>query len=231
MVELRTEVTEREFRDNCYRCFKPVQLCLCARLRPVANRTAITILQHPRERFHALGTARIARLGLGNVRLLAPRGAARRSLHVPLSPAPGTGLLFPRESARELAEMPRREMPRGLVILDGTWSQARSLYRANRWLHELPHYRLSPGAPTRYRIRREPHPSFVSSIEAIVQALRITEPETPGLGGLLEVFEAMIDDQIAHAHRQPRKPVRKLARAAARGAGAGAPIVTQPARR
>ncbi len=219
MIESPTQM-DQPTRQNCYHCFKPLPLCLCARLQRVANRTAITILQHPRERFHALGTARIARLGLENVRLLSPRGVASRSLRIPPCATPGTGLLFPSKTARELDATERDEIPDGLVILDGTWSHVRGLYRANPWLHALPHFALTPAAPSRYRIRREPRADYVSSIEAIVQALRIIEPETPGLDGLLAVFDSMIDDQVAYAHRRPRKPERKLLRRALRSAPA-----------
>ncbi|HHH10935.1 MAG TPA: DTW domain-containing protein, partial [Sorangium sp.] len=52
-------------RPFCYRCHKPAVTCICARVKRVDNRTKIWLLQHPRERFHPIGTARIARLGLG----------------------------------------------------------------------------------------------------------------------------------------------------------------------
>jgi DTW domain-containing protein YfiP len=141
-----------------------------------------------------------------NARLLVPRDAARRSLSIPLEPAPDTALLFPSAGAGDLRALPPEEHPRGLVVLDGTWSQARALYRENPWLHALPHLALSPDAPSRYRIRRAPRRDYVSTIEATVAALRILEPDTPGLDGLLEVFDSMIEAQIIRGHGQPRHP-------------------------
>ncbi len=199
-------------RERCWTCYKPRALCLCGRVPRVGNRTRVTILQHPRERFHPIGTARLAWLGLENAEILRPRSPVTRSLAVPHRPAPGAGLLFPRAEARDLADLPVGGRPSELIVLDGTWGQARKLYRANPWLAELPHYALSPEAPTRYRIRRAPRASYVSTIEAIVGALRILEPATPGLEGLLEAFDRMIDEQAAYSHRAPRRPVRKLRR-------------------
>ena len=199
-------------RETCYACFKPSFLCLCGRVPSVANRTRVTILQHPRERFHAIGTARIARLGLANSEVLLPRAVARRSLRIPVDLLPGSALLFPGDSARELAELDPGDSPQGLVVLDGTWSQARSLLRENPGLGDLPRVKLSPAAPSRYRIRKEPRGNYVSTIEAIVQALALIEPETPGLDGLMEIFETMIDEQIVYAARNPRRPLRKIAR-------------------
>jgi DTW domain-containing protein YfiP len=203
-----------EPRARCLRCAKPESHCVCARIPRVSNRTPVFILQHPRERFHPIGTARIARLGLARSALLVPRAAAARSLAVALEPPPGTALLFPSAGARDLATLAPAERPSGLIVLDGTWSQAGKLYRANAWLGALPHVALSPAAPTRYRIRRAPRPGFISTIEAIVAALALIEPATPGLAELLAAFDAMIDAQLAFRHRAPRRPLRKLRRRA-----------------
>lgn len=208
------EVAPAPGRETCYGCFKPAALCLCGRIPEVANRTRITIFQHPRERFHAIGTARIARLGLANAQLLLPRAVEPRSLRISASLASGSALLFPAEDARDLGELPAEAMPSGLVILDGTWSQARALLRENPALQALPKVRLSPTAPSRYRIRKEPRRHYVSTIEAIVHALGVIEPDTLGLEGLLEAFDKMIDEQIVFRHRNPRRPLRKMARRA-----------------
>lgn len=210
--EPATELVEPAARPRCWTCFKPETFCVCGRVPRVENRTAITILQHPRERFHAIGTARIARLGLLRSQLLIPRSPVTRSLAVPVDPAPGTGVLFPGEGSVDLADVDPAARPTGLVVLDGTWGQAGKLFRANEWLMELPRYRLDPEAPTRYRIRRAPRRSYISTIEAIVAALKIVEPETPGLDGLLAAFDEMIDTQAAYSHRVPRRPERKLRR-------------------
>ena len=48
-----------------------------------------------------------------------------------------TALLFPGDDAKDLAQMPAEERPEHLVVLDGTWPQARGLYRRNSWLQAL----------------------------------------------------------------------------------------------
>ena len=88
--------------------------------------------------------------------------------------------------------------PSHLVVIDGTWSHARTVFRDLPWLRRLPRYGLEPSEPGRYRIRREPRAECLSTIEAIVHALRTLEPETQRLDELLGAFEAMIDDQIRH---------------------------------
>lgn len=196
-------------RAFCYRCHKPGVLCLCATIPRVAHRTRVVVLQHPRERAHPIGTARFVELGLERGEVHVAHG-----LHRELALGADAAVLFPHETATDLAELGPDERPSTLVVLDGTWPQARTLYRANPWLGELRHVRLAPDAPSRYRIRREPSEDYVSTLESIVLALRILEPEVSGLDELLAAFDGMIDAQIAaHAsgggvRRRRRLPVR-----------------------
>jgi DTW domain-containing protein YfiP len=179
-------------RPFCYRCHKPRLTCICEQVTRVQNRTPVWIVQHPRERFHPIGTARIARLGLERVfvdvrhrgRVGPPRGFPS-----------GAALLYPKKGARPLSEVGQRA-PEALVVLDGTWAHARTLFRDNPWLHDLPRFGLEPPRPSQYRIRREPAPQCVSTIESVVYALSRIEPDTHGLDGLLDAFAAMIDEQI-----------------------------------
>lgn len=104
-----------------------------------------------------------------------------------------------RPTARTTSPPSRRRSTRiTCLILDGTWTHARKLYDAQRWLHELPHLRLKLAEPSRYRLRREPRPDYVATLEAIVAVLRIVESRLHGLHGLLASFAAMIDRQAAY---------------------------------
>lgn len=211
-------------RATCYECFKPAALCVCARTPRVDNRTRIFILQHPRERFHPIGTVRFARLGLARVECelaFTERSGERAPFELPH----GTGLLYPSRDARSLETLGESERPPALVVIDGTWHHARTMLRDERWLHALPRFRYTPAAPSRYRIRREPDPGFVSTIEAVAGALAALEPETPGVAGLLAAFESMIDDQLAFIRARGgrprvlarRRPVRAIPRALTSG--------------
>ncbi len=186
---------EEAGRPFCYRCHKPRLTCICASVPRVRNKTPVWILQHPRERFHPIGTARIAQLGLERV-VVDVRHHDRRT--PPAEFPEGAVLLYPNKDATPLCEVGQvaGEAPSALVVLDGTWAHARTIFRDNPWLHELPRYGLSPREPSRYRIRREPAPECVSTIESVVYALELIEPETEGLDGLLSAFHGMIDDQI-----------------------------------
>jgi len=200
-------------RPVCHRCHRPAALCVCRHFQgipPVDNRTRITILQHPRERLHPLNTARIALQGLARVHLEVARGNdGMRGLTHPMALAPGTALLYPHDSAASLEQLDPAERPSGLLLLDGTWANVRTLYRANPWLAALPHVRLTPREPSRYRIRGEPDVNGRATVEAIVAALEILEPETPGLDRLLRVFDAVIARQVEQIQTRSEGPRRR----------------------
>jgi DTW domain-containing protein YfiP len=188
-------------RIVCYRCHKPQVTCICSGLPRVSNRTPVLVLQHPRERLHPVGTARFARLGLSNARVEIAWNAGRADAQPPDWLPEGTALLYPAAGARDLRELPLAERPKALLVLDGTWHTARTLYRDKLWLRALPHVRFVPAAPGRYRLRREPELDYVSTIEAIVEALGVLEPDTAGLPQLIAAFDAMIDAQLAYVAR------------------------------
>lgn len=67
----------------------------------------------------------------------------------------------------------------GIVVLDGTWSQAKTLWWRNPWLLKHNRILLNPREPSIYgRIRKEPRKEYVSTLEAVADALvALGEPE------------------------------------------------------
>ena len=195
-------------RERCHRCRKPSVVCICDLVPRLMNRTEVIILQHPKEREHPFGTARFAELGLDRVRTLVHYGLGRSPS--PLGALPDDAvLIFPGEGAPDLREAQR---PSALVFLDGTWAQARTLFRINPGLERLPRYRIAPRVQSRYVIRSEPEIDCTSTIEAIAEALSIVEPELEGIDRLVEAFESMIARQIDYRSRprpRPKKPKPK----------------------
>jgi DTW domain-containing protein YfiP len=192
-------------------------VCLCATLVRVPTRTRVVILQHPRESNVPINTARIAERALPNSERhvgveFGACEAVRAALANPEAPAI---LLYPGTGARDL----ERDPPAGpvtLTVIDGTWWQAHKLFKKNPFLAALPRYAFDPGAPSRYRIRKEPAAHCVSTIEAIVAALRVlergasgsavlTDAGAPGVEALLDPFDTMVEHQLRCASEQRAK--------------------------
>jgi DTW domain-containing protein YfiP len=185
------------------------------------TRTRVLILQHPRERHVPINTARLARLSL-------PDAILRRAVDFEADPVvqgvlsgedggPPPYLLYPGPNAIDLAAAPPTG-PITLVVLDGTWWQAGKLLRRNPRVAALPQLRLAPAAPSRYRIRREPHDHCVATIEAIALALRALEADgvdDRAVAALLAPFDAMVEHQLSFRSRV--QDARHLRAALARG--------------
>lgn len=181
-------------RQRCYACFRPKEDCFCDAIPIVRNTTELLILQHRRERFHPFNTARIVSKSLQNSRLIVGVPADLAAEQLPIQAE--AGLLFPGPSATLLSDLPTDRRPKQLIVLDGTWHQAKTLFRDIPALHRLPQYSLAPQAPGRYRIRREPDAKSLSTVEAVVAALRVLESDTERLNELLDCFESMVDGQL-----------------------------------
>jgi DTW domain-containing protein YfiP len=203
-----------EPRVTCAVCRRPASVCYCRHLRPIETSTRVVLLQHPRERDVAIGTARMASLCLPNSELHVGvhwRGSSAldRALSDPSRPA---ALLYPGAGAIDVLRHPPSG-PVTLVVVDGTWWQARKVLRENPELAALPRYAFTPPSPSEYRIRKEPAPSFVSTLEALVHVLGALEGDALRFQALLAPFRAMVDAQLAceatHRHapsRHARRP-------------------------
>ncbi len=189
-----------EPRAVCARCERPVRVCYCAHLTSIDTKTHVVLLQHPREEDMAIGTARMASLCLPNSELhvgvdFTDSPELARALSNPDRPA---ALLYPSEEAVDVFRSPPSG-PVTLVVVDGTWWQARKLVRKNPAIGALPRYAFRAPTPSEYRIRKEPDEAYVSTIEALVHVLGVLEGDPEKLRALLVPFRAMIDAQIAFA--------------------------------
>lgn len=179
-------------RPRCPQCQRPAASCYCARIPHLHNRWPVRILQHPLEARHALGTARIAALGLSNCEL-----ATGTSLELTFPDWQDCVLLYPGPDSQPLAGL-LTTPSRPLLFVDATWRKSRRMLLESAALAALPRFHLENPRPSRYRIRREPNDAAVSTLEAIVQSLEVLEA-TPGrYAGLLEVMDTLVDEQIRH---------------------------------
>jgi DTW domain-containing protein YfiP len=203
---------------RCYGCFRPWEDCFCDAIPTIDNRTDVLILQHKRERFHRFGTARIVHRALRRSEL---RVGLDGCFADDLGLRSGAGLLYPGPDAELLDDLPVARRPKQLVILDGTWHHAKTMFRDLPALQRLPRYRLAPTAPSRYGFRREPQARFISTVEATIAALRILEPGLGGLDQLMDAFLTMVNRQLGRAKspdgartcKRPRRTFQNVPRA------------------
>lgn len=111
-------------------------------------------------------------------------------------------LLYPGEDARPLAEFARDAgdeddgPPVTLIVPDATWSQASRMRKRVPGLGEVPCAHLPLDLTSEYRLRHDPRPAHVSTLQAIAHALGVLEGGSKGAAvtaELLRVQRLMVE--------------------------------------
>jgi len=82
-----------------------------------------------------------------------------------LYPGPRATLVTPETSASLRASFGER--PATVIVIDGTWPQAKKMFRQTPELQELPWIGFETDRRSEYRSRRQPDPLCLSTIEAV----------------------------------------------------------------
>ncbi len=81
----------------------------------------------------------------------------------------------------------------GIILLDGTWSQAKTLWWRNAWLLKTRRMHLIPKQKSLYgNIRKEPRPECVSTLEAAAETLSFLGVEPSVESTLKEKFSEQL---------------------------------------
>lgn len=197
---------------ECARCGKPASLCICDTVEPIAVRTRLLILQHPQEQDKTLGTARLAahhvegarfRVGLSWPSLAKalgePADPKRWAVLYLGSIAPedfpeGAEIAVFDKDGKAVADQ-RNALAAidGVIVLDGTWSQAKTLWWRNPWLLKGRRVALDPARPSFYgQIRKEPRREGLSTIEATAVLLARLEGRPEIETALKDTFKRML---------------------------------------
>ncbi|WP_420135543.1 tRNA-uridine aminocarboxypropyltransferase [Rhodopseudomonas sp.] len=202
-----------EVIPDCPHCGKPQPLCICDSVEPIKSRIQLLILQHPQEQDRALGTARltaqhfkdaVVKVGLSWPSLSKALG---RPVHDPsrwavlyLGSARAAELLQGREivaidrkGEAEPHQDPILRDIEGVILLDGTWSQAKALWWRNAWMLKCQRVILDPAAPSRYgKLRKEPRRDGLSTLEAAALLLSRLQKRPDIEATLLAAFDRML---------------------------------------
>jgi DTW domain-containing protein len=197
-------------------------------VEPINNRLFVLVLQHPQEKREVLATAaatcaalRRAALVIGLswpnlARALGRPADARQWAVLYLGSARPASF----SAERQIIALDRAGMPapdqdamlrglEGVVLLDGSWSEAKTLWWRNPWLLRLRRLVLNPSRQSRLgRVRREPRYEALSTLEAAALLLSHLEGDPAVEAALLDRLDCLIADAQA---TRPAK-ARKLAR-------------------
>ncbi len=172
------------------------------------NAVRVIVLQHPQEPDKELGTASLLVRALANSELKV--GLSWRSLKSVVGGEPNPsewavlylgskGKVYPEEVnfvSKAGNPMPQSPGIKGLVVLDGTWSQAKALWWRNAWLLKLKRIVLQPKARSRYgNLRKEPRAEALSTIESTALAVEKLDSRGSEIRSHLEgAFQRMLEE-------------------------------------
>lgn len=209
----------------CPHCRKPPDLCVCDHVVPVDTRVELLVLQHPQEQDELLGSARLAvrhlaravfRVGLSWPSLgkaLGREADPKRwaVLHlgsVDMAALPeGRDLVVVDKDGKPVPDQERALAGiEGVVVFDGTWSQAKTLWWRNPWVLKAKRLVLRPREPSLYgRLRKEPRREGLSTLEAAAFVVARLEDRPEIEKTMLSNFRRMLQryrDRYA-AERRP----------------------------
>ena len=186
-------------------------MCWCGAVTQVPSQTRVVFIQHPREAKVPISTCRMAHLSLPNSELHVGLSAVGNPALEALCAQPGVAVLFPSESATDVEAL--TVAPRTLVVVDGTWSNAKKVVEKCPLLSKLPRLKFFPDQPGNYRIRKEPEAHCLATIEATAFVLGRLEKSPARFTPILSAFDAMVEKQLDYVREHPvstRHQNRKL---------------------
>jgi len=161
---------------RCRYCRLTPGLCVCGDLPRIETRLRVLLILHAKEVERQSNTGMLAHRMLvrseacvfGSWDEEFPEEALRRpdTDYLVLHPLDDAQVLTPERAA------PAPGRTTTLVVLDGTWHQARRMTRRVPGLRDLPYLRLPDDVAETYQPRRAPRPGHYSTAGAIAHALR-----------------------------------------------------------
>ena len=212
MTQIAATLAEPEPIPECPRCHKPEPLCICDSIVPIDNKISVLILQHPQEQDRLLATARVTALHFKDamVKVGLSWPSLSKILGREVDPQRwgilylGSAKVAELETDRDIVAIDKKgqleENQRGIlkdlqgiIVLDGTWSQAKALWWRNAWMLKCRRIILDPAQPSRYgKLRREPRRDGLSTLEAVAMLVAGLERKPEIEATLAASFERML---------------------------------------
>jgi DTW domain-containing protein YfiP len=209
---------------ECPHCRKPPALCVCEGIARIDNKVSLLVLQHPQEQDRELGTARLTALHFKDALLKIGLSWPSLSKILGRTTDPQRWAILYLGSVKAAAVLPDRDIVvvsksgkavdhqdqalrgiEGIILLDGTWSQAKALWWRNAWMLKCKRVVLGPSRPSRYGVlRREPRSDGLSTIEAAAMLLARLERKPEIETALHATFERLLA-----RYRQTRPAARR----------------------
>lgn len=179
-------------------------VCWCPYLPTdrLAPNTRIVILQHPAEEKRCLRTAPMLSLGLAEGKCLIFKGKKfpqpRHEGLLEILTSPNSMLLYPSKSAIDITTLEKstKENTYNIVLIDGTWPQAKAIYTCSEILHTMRQVKFDSTNISSYIIRTQPTDGCLSTLETAAEALALIEEDNTYRDKLIQPLHALCKFQL-----------------------------------
>lgn len=129
-----------------------------------------------------------------------------------------TYVLYPGEDSINLSatlvDPPLPERPKQFIVIDGTWPCAKKMMKLTTTLHHLPRVSFERSNPSEFKVKHQPLPQCLSTVESIYQVLmelnRLGQEETAvQQENLMAVFHHTVERQMQLAQDPAHPGYRK----------------------
>ena len=195
--------------ERCLNCMLLPNLCICSVKKTVITNSAFVLLMYDDEILKPSNTGRlIADLIPDTFAFIWSRTQPNAELLTLLAdPKWQPIVVFPEEySAPERVIKERRAMVKKdkrplFILLDGSWSQAKKMFRKSPYLNDFPVLSFSPETISRYLVRKATKDNQLATAEVAGRALDfIGEPQNAQIMDLL--FETFKENYLLGKERK-----------------------------
>lgn len=214
-LQFKQKLKEQEFtpRENCSVCGFAKRTCYCHMVKSFDSKVLFAILIHKIEIERKIATGILSHLVLENSYLIPGYDYSEDETVNELvnNPSNHCIVLYPGKESINLSKLSPEEkkkmVPDGkqlvIFVIDGTWATARQTMRFSENLKKLPQVSFDLGAPSNFRIRKQPAIECISTVEAIHRTIDLLgdsqgyDIDSRAHDNLIEVFDHIVDHQIA----------------------------------
>jgi len=199
------EIGGPQKRPQCNRCLRPSTVCWCKSINSIKTSCKVVIIQHPHEEKRCLRTAPILEAALppqSYIKVRAKRFSQHRHPELwKLISSPNSIVMYPGPNATKLEDLPKigpNQATYNIILIDGTWHQAKSMYYNSAKLKTVQQVCLGEEYQSEYVIRTQPSQSALSTVETAAIALATLEDNWSLYSSLVEPLKALCQFQISH---------------------------------
>ncbi len=218
---------EKNFREMCLDCRQPSFNCYCDHIEKINPKIKFVILTHPIEVRRRIATGRMSHLCLQNSELIVGHNFSKnlKVSEIIENPEYHSVILYPGRNATNIStgeNLPftSSEKKLAIFVIDGTWNTARKMLHLSQNLKSLSQICFTPQRLSNFRVRKQPAPECVSTIEAIHQTIELIGPHvgfdsaTREHDKLLKVFDRLVEQQLVFVQRANSRHTKRIRRSA-----------------